>query len=228
MKNIVSAVLTLSIAAAVLSGCGSKTVGKDSGNSSSPVTSSAPASSTAPAVQGSTVRERDIISDNDLFDYEIYQGCATVTKYKGSGPRAEVPAQLGGAPVTGIGFYCFEAKYSLKEVVLPDTLTTIGQFAFSDCDSLVSVNIPDGVKEIQRGAFAACTSLTSISLPASVETVKEEAFTACTSLASLYIAGNQLQYENWGLEDLANLTVYAASGSAAETWASAMGKFSAV
>ena len=35
-------------------------------------------------------------------------------------------------------------------------------------------------------------------------------------------------YENWGLEDLPDVTLKAVSGSAVEEWAAAMGKFIAL
>ena len=231
MKGIAAAV----ILAAALTGCGSASKSRSgSSDTTASQTETAAASQenvsaeTVPQPELETVRPRDIISDNELYDYEIYQGGAILTKYKGSEAFVTVPSEIGGAPVKNIGFYCFEAKYSLQSVVLPDTLTTISEFAFSDCAALTSINIPSGVTEIQRGAFAACSSLTQITIPESVSSVSEEAFTGCASLTSLTVMSPSLKYENWGLEDLEGLTVYAPAGSEAETWASAMNKYSPI
>ncbi len=171
-----------------------------------------------------TVRERDIVSTDELYDYEIYEGGAIITKYKGNDSVVEVPAEIGGAPVTEIGFYAFEAKYDLEEVYLPDTVTTIGEFAFSDCAALNVISIPPQLREIQRGAFAACTSLREITLPATVERVMEEAFTGCASLTAIYVQNPELAYEAWGIEELP-LIVYADEGTPVAEWASAMGKY---
>lgn len=166
------------------------------------------------------------IQTSDEFKYEIIDGGAVITGYTGSSPEVTVPDELGGAPVTEIGFYAFEAQYDITGVTLPDTVTLIGEGAFMDCSSLESVNIPDAVSGIDRGAFVACTSLTEITLPESVQYVREEAFTACESMTSLTIENPELAYENWGLEELPELTIYAPSGSDAAEWAESMGKLS--
>lgn len=234
MNKMISAAAAVMLAVS-LTGCGSAKKSRSESSEAPAVQTEAAsaAQDTVPAeteseVELETVRKRDIVSDNELYDYEIYQGGAILTKYKGNEAFVTVPSEMGGAPVKNIGFYCFEAKYSLQSVVLPDTLTTISEFAFSDCAALTSVNIPAGVTEIQRGAFAACSSLTNVTLPESVATVNEEAFTGCGSLTSLTVMSPSLKYENWGLEDLEGLTVYAPAGSEAETWASAMGKYSPI
>lgn len=232
MKREISAAAAIMLAAAALTACGSasksRTDSSDAATDAAVQTEAVTEAETAPEIQLETVRERDIISTDELFDYEVYNGGTIITKYKGNDANVEIPAEMGGAPVTEIGFYCFEAKYSLVSVTLPETIKTIGEFAFSDCDSLTSINIPDGVTEIQRGAFAACTSLSEMTLPASVSAVSEEAFTGCAGLTALYINNPDLAYESWGLEELDGLTVYAPSGSAAAQWAEAMGKLSPV
>jgi len=219
MNKTLSTAAALMLTAAAFTACGSASKTRTSTASDSVSTTAASEASasqtvagTEPSVQLQTVRERDIVSTDDLYDYEIYQGGAIITKYKGNEADVVVPDEIGGAPVTNIGFYCFEAKYDLKTVVLPDTVTVISEFAFSDCGSLNSINIPDGVTEIQRGAFAACGCLKTMTLPESVAAVREEAFTGCTELESLYAPNPDLDYENWGLEG-SNVIVYSPSNS---------------
>ncbi|MBQ5909234.1 MAG: leucine-rich repeat protein, partial [Bacteroidaceae bacterium] len=53
---------------------------------------------------------------------------------------------------------------SLKEIVLPSTLTTIGSRAFYNCGALASVVIPDNVITIGSNAFYECEALTAITL----------------------------------------------------------------
>ena len=217
MNKTFSTVTALLLTAAAFTACSSASKTRESSAPAATTGSvSTPAgtlATKAPDVQLETVRERDIVSTDELYDYEIYQGGATITKYKGDEKDVVVPAEMGGAPVTNIGFYCFEAKYDLKSVVLPDTVTTISEFAFSDCAKLNSINIPDGVTEIQRGAFAACSSLKTLTLPASVAAVREEAFTGCTYLESLYVYNPELAYENWGLDTCENVIVYSSGDS---------------
>ena len=229
MKKMISAAAAMMLASAALTACSS--VSKT--RSSSDVESTAPAqpasasavSETEPEIQLETVRERDIVSTDELYDYEVYQGGAIITKYKGNDTEVVVPDEMGGAPVTDIGFYAFEAKYDLQTVVIPDTVKTISEFAFSDCTSLSSVNVPDDVTEIQRGAFAACSSLNTITLPASVAAVREEAFTGCSGLMSLYAYNPELVYENWGLDTCENVIVYSPEGSKLQETAQTGGNY---
>ena len=94
-----------------------------------------------------------------------------------------------------------------------------------DCSSLEEINIPEAVTGIDRGAFVACTSLKEVTIPKNVAYIREEAFTACEGMTSLRIQNPDLEYENWGLEELPGLTVYAPAGSKAAQWADAMGKY---
>ncbi len=167
------------------------------------------------------------VPSSDGLDYEIEEGAAVITKYSGDSSVVEVPREFEGSPVTKIGPYAFEACYGVTEVMLPDTLTIIGEGAFMDCGDLEKINIPETVTGIDRGAFVSCTSLASLEIPENVEYIREEAFTACEALTSLTIENPGLAYENWGLEDLPDVTVYSQSGSTVSEWASEMGKFSA-
>lgn len=75
----------------------------------------------------------------------------------------------------------------IKELVIPNSITTIGDYAFQGCSSLTSVTIPNSVTSIGVGAFEWCKSLTSITIPNSVKSIGTEAFSICESLASIII-----------------------------------------
>ena len=57
------------------------------------------------------------------------------------------------------------AGSNLKNVILPESVTTIGDYAFSACKNLESVVIPPSVTEIGDGAFIGCPKLNSIEIP---------------------------------------------------------------
>lgn len=67
----------------------------------------------------------------------------------------------GSSPFQGSG---------LKEIKLPETLTTIGGFAFNGCQSLESVYVPSGVTAVKDYAFSVCSSLKTIYVPATLQT----------------------------------------------------------
>ena len=86
-----------------------------------------------------------------------------------------------------IGNCMFDGCTNLKNIVLPDGVTSIGEWAFSGCSSLTSIDIPAGVTSIAEGAFLACYSLTSIDIPAGVTSIGSYAFSYCYYLVSIDI-----------------------------------------
>lgn len=228
MKKVIFSLILSAAAAMAVTSCNE--VGNTENNSASE--SSAAEVTTAPETIEETTAEKPTervkdIQTGDDFNYEIIDGTAVITLYTGSAEEVEVPAEIEGAPVTKIGTYAFEAQYDITSVTLPESITLIAEGAFMDCSSLESINIPEAVGGIDRGAFVACTSLTEMTIPANVQYIREEAFTACEAMTSLTINNPDLAYENWGLEELPELTVYAEEGSAAAQWAEGMGKYSA-
>ncbi len=57
----------------------------------------------------------------------------------------------------------------IKELVIPDSVTSIGDYAFFDCDSLTSVTIGNSVTSIGDYAFYWCDSLTERRYPGTPE-----------------------------------------------------------
>lgn len=218
MKRRIITAATAALSAVLFTGCGDK-VSEAGGNSSAPVGT---VEESIPATEQPTDRV-PVIEETTDFEYELLDKGAVITKYTGKEKDVVVPAEIGGAPVTEIGFYAFEAKFLVETVTLPESIVSIGEYAFMDCSSLKSINIPDAVASIERGAFVACTSLESLNIPANVQYIRQEAFTACDGLTSLTINNPDLEYEDWGLEALPNLTLYAPADSAVLTWANEKG-----
>lgn len=113
--------------------------------------------------------------------------------------------QITLAGVKEIGFSCFYACESLKNIMLPDGLRVIGDQAFYRCESLAGITIPASVTELGNSAFSYCTDLVyvnilapltvlpywsfygcsllrDVTLPETIETVEEKAFAACDNL----------------------------------------------
>ena len=217
MKRFVFLSLLVCCTAFAVTGC--STVENVSVSSSAESTSAVLSKETAEAETSA-----DELPVNDEFDYEIVEGKAAITGYKGSAAEVVVPAELGGAAVEKISPYAFEAKYDVTAVTLPETVTLIGEGAFMDCAMLRTINIPAAVTGIDRGAFVGCTSRTSLTIPAGVQYIREEAFTACEAMTLLTIENPDLVYENWGIEELGSLKIQATTGSAVAEWAGSMGK----
>ena len=78
--------------------------------------------------------------------------------------------------VTSIGGYAFYYCTGLTSITIGKSVTSIGYAAFSGCSSLTSINIPDGVTSIGEDAFRYCSGLTSITIPNSVTSIGFRAF----------------------------------------------------
>ena len=79
-----------------------------------------------------------------------------------------------------LNYFCL----SLKQIVIPSSVTEIGDNAFYYCSALTQVifEIPSSLTSIGNYAFAGCSSLTQIEIPSSVTSIGKNIFDKCTSL----------------------------------------------
>ena len=140
---------------------------------------------------------------------EAFAGCSSLTKTNYTGDIAGW---------CNIGFddssanpMCYSHNFyindqEIKDLVIPNSVTSIGNYAFEDCSSLTSVTIPNSVTSIGEEAFAGCSSLTSVTIPNSVTSIGEEAFADCSSLTSITIPNSVTSIGNYAFADCSSLT----------------------
>lgn len=98
------------------------------------------------------------------------------------GAEVEIPAVLGGLPVTRIGEYAFYGCGELEKVAIPGSVTNVGDYAFFGCERLEGVTLPDSVQSIGKWAFGGCKGLKNIKIPEGVESIGDRAFFGCSGL----------------------------------------------
>ncbi|MDE7312612.1 MAG: leucine-rich repeat protein, partial [Eubacterium sp.] len=131
-----------------------------------------------------------IISDDlqNVFEYrELDDGTIEITKYNGSEAEVEIPSQIDGKHVTGIGEGVFLGNKNLVKASISSGVKSIEKSAFEDCSSLEEISIPDSVEHIGEDAFKYCTKLAGIMLPDSIKEIGKMAFYNCSGLEEITI-----------------------------------------
>ena len=146
-------------------------------------------------------------STADGWSYTLNgNGGVEINGYSGNAANVEIPENLDGHPVTGIGAFAFFQNDKLISVTISGCVKTIGESAFSFCTNLKSVTISDGVENIGMYVFAQCPELARVTVPDSVNSIGEMAFG--------YYTPNEIDFLK-----VSGFTIYGSTGSAAEQYA---------
>ena len=128
--------------------------------------------------------------------------------------KIEIPSTYNGKAVTQIVQNGFNGVTSLKEIIIPNSITTVGENAFESCNNLIynvkddlkylgneenkylyladvvdfnltSATIDSNCRFIGEYAFHSCENLESVVIGNSVTTIGKDAFSNCYSLESV-------------------------------------------
>ena len=122
-----------------------------------------------------------------------FEGCTGLTKVIVNDIAAWCNISFGNSssnPLYYAKHLYRDKKTEIRNLVIPNGVTTIKDNAFSSCTRLTSVRIPDSVKSIGNGAFSGCTGLTSVTIPNSVTSIGSLAFEGCSGLKSVTIGNS--------------------------------------
>ena len=87
--------------------------------------------------------------------------------------------------VTSIPNYSFYQCKIITSLNIPASVNSIGSSAFEDCTGLTSVSLSNGLTLIGGSAFEGCKAVSSITIPSSVTTIAINAFNGCTRLNNI-------------------------------------------
>ena len=164
-----------------------------------------------------TIGEEAFIGCSGLTSLSIPGSVKTIGKYAFMACRG-----LNAVYITNLEAWCgfnFIAEYAnydnplayalhfyingeeVKDLVIPETVTSIGNFVFHCCPGLTSVTIPNNVEHIGKGAFSNCRDLASITIGNGVKSIGRSAFYNCSALTAVHIndlnAWCKIQFEEY-------------------------------
>ena len=108
--------------------------------------------------------------------------------------------------LTFIGGYAFANMGSLENCIVPNNVTTLGEGAFKNDSLLASVVLSNRLPILNKELFSNCVVLDNLSIPASVTEIKNNAFTNCTSMKNLRIEnGTEVMTVGRGLNGVTSM-----------------------
>lgn len=122
--------------------------------------------------------------DKEEFEFDTDTGM--IIAYNGSSVVVEIPSEIRGIKVTGIGANVFKDS-DIVSVTIPDSVTVIREKVFSGCTELINVYLPKGLTTLGEEAFLGCSALKSITIPTGVTCIFDGTFKNCTGLTGLTI-----------------------------------------
>ena len=85
------------------------------------------------------------------FVYEDVNGGVKITQYTGNSDVVLVPSVIDNKKVISLGSTVFSGNVVLKEVTLPDTISTISVGLFKNCEALEKIVYSGNITEIVEG-----------------------------------------------------------------------------
>ena len=97
------------------------------------------------------------------FCFSIYEdGTAEITSYRGTDEVLKLPNLLGSYPIIGFGTKAFDNCPSLKEVLIPPTVTSLPAKLFNSCENLERIYIPSSVRSVGVNVIFDCPAFTTV------------------------------------------------------------------
>lgn len=130
----------------------------------------------------------------DGLTYYLYDDHAEVGAGKNKSiETADIVSEVNGIPVTVVRKQGFMMCFHLKQVTIPEGITTLETQAFASC-AFTQITLPDSLTTIKGNAFSMCSSLTELYIPAQVKTIGNCAFSDCSSLQKFTVADENLYF----------------------------------
>ena len=129
-----------------------------------------------------------IDSDGNFIDGDDYQVTAVNTADGGVSQFAGFENTIILlSNITSIGLRAFFQATSIKNIIIPDSVTNINNYTFAGCTGLTTITIPNSVISIGVSAFEDCDNLTNVVISNSLLRIDNYLFYGCTHLNNVVI-----------------------------------------
>ena len=125
--------------------------------------------------------------------------------YTGDAVRVVVPSSYYGKKVTRVGKI---TSTTVKEILLPQTITSFDNGAFEGCIALERINIPTNADTLPQNLFKGCTALSSVIIPQKVTTIGKDAFAGCSAVVNMMIPANVTSIGAGAFRDMKALAAF--------------------
>lgn len=132
------------------------------------------------------LRETLISFDNRATEYQVPKHIRNVTD-RCFNERWELEELTLPEELDSLGSYAFRKCIHLRRIHMPKKVEHLGTGLFQECTALRQIRIPEGTEEIDFEMFQCCESLREIHLPETVQRVHGSAFASCSSLEYLFV-----------------------------------------
>lgn len=89
--------------------------------------------------------------------------------------------------VTSLGNFAFYDCSYISSVSMPNNVIIIGESTFEKCRGIKTLKLSDNLQIIKKAAFKGCNSMNTVTIPAVVEFIYQEAFANCHGLESVNV-----------------------------------------
>ena len=134
------------------------------------------------------ILEKLDLNSAKIVEYTGLNG--TMPKYSLTYPENTLP--------TYSFYYYFSNRITLKQIILPSSLTTIKEYAFQGCKGLTDINIPVGVTSIEQYAFSDCSGLKTISFSETLNSIGQDIFSDCNALTTITVNSSNKYFSSMG------------------------------
>ena len=137
-----------------------------------------------------------------------FEGCDNLKEVQISDLQSWMNIDFGNWSANPLSYahHLFLDNQEVKNIQIPEDMTSIKKYVFSGCEGLTSVSLPNSITSIGDGAFRGCINVPSISIPENLTSIGIYAFQNCSSISSLQIPKGITELPRGVFADCSQLT----------------------